>query len=345
MQADISLASEVAHALSLYYYSNPGTTGGYVILTKEGVACAADDDGAAAMTAVFGEGWENSVSLKYEDWAMSGSVSSAVSPYTATIPGSSYLSNGNTPEKLLDQVSAITDTAAFLLGNLTDDPYSAVKDAVFENSANKDQDMAALCEKFGIVADENGFVNATDEQISNLLVFAVAQQVTDVDHGNAQTNDFTKLVDEYAACVAYANANPEDEAIQAQYNKMNEELRNGGITSAMTTISQFQQDPGYQSYKDGSSASTDKMAFHSMMYALNAVSGDVTAEEMAQENYFSNSDMISEQLNTYISIAELTAEMDEAATVAMGNGGIIMYLCPNGNGFVIDCASSELYKS
>lgn len=207
MQADITLASEVAHALELYYYSNPGTSGGYVIMTKEGVACAADTVGDDAMKAVFGEAWKDSVSLKYEDWAMSGSVSSAVSPYTAAIPGSSYLSNGNTPEKLLDQVSAITDTAAFLLGELTDDPYSAVKDAVFENSVNKDQDMAALCEKFGIAADENGFVNATDEQISNLLVFAVAQQVTDVDHGNAQSNDFTKLVDEYAACVAYANAN------------------------------------------------------------------------------------------------------------------------------------------
>ena len=70
-QADISLAAEVANAMVLHYYSNPANvTGGYVILNQEGGAEATGDDtGAAAMEAVFGDGWKTKTGLKYSDWA------------------------------------------------------------------------------------------------------------------------------------------------------------------------------------------------------------------------------------------------------------------------------------
>ena len=79
MQADISLAGEVEDALMLYYYShydeNPS---GYVVITPEGAACGFDEDaegysvGMAAMDAVFGDGWENELSLKHDGWLEEG---------------------------------------------------------------------------------------------------------------------------------------------------------------------------------------------------------------------------------------------------------------------------------
>ena len=65
--ADQTTISEVRHALELYAYSNPGVTGGYVVLGQEGTAVKSDAVGAAAMEAVFGAGWEN-IGLKYADW-------------------------------------------------------------------------------------------------------------------------------------------------------------------------------------------------------------------------------------------------------------------------------------
>lgn len=72
-QADITLISEVADALMLYYYSNSGeAANGFVILNQEGVPYAEHTHynaaGDAAMTAVFGEDWKNTVFLKHDGW-------------------------------------------------------------------------------------------------------------------------------------------------------------------------------------------------------------------------------------------------------------------------------------
>lgn len=71
--ADQKLAAEVADALIMHYYNNAGENmTGYVVLTPEGQPCLSDNDGNgvgdAAMVAVFGEGWEDQLSLKYSGW-------------------------------------------------------------------------------------------------------------------------------------------------------------------------------------------------------------------------------------------------------------------------------------
>ena len=74
MQADISLAAEVADALTLYYYSNPGVDSFYVVLNQEGTDAEVSENAEAAaaanaaMEAVFGADWQKSVGLKYADW-------------------------------------------------------------------------------------------------------------------------------------------------------------------------------------------------------------------------------------------------------------------------------------
>lgn len=67
-QADITLANEVANALTLNYYDNYNAdTNGYVVLTTGGASC----EGAsipAAMEAVFGENWPTELKLSYGGW-------------------------------------------------------------------------------------------------------------------------------------------------------------------------------------------------------------------------------------------------------------------------------------
>lgn len=98
MQADRTLAAEIANALTLYYYANADkVTDGYVVLTPEGVACVSDDNGKAAMDAAFGEGWENTLSLKYDGWL-------------ATSEGGGNFTNIPT-QTITDAVSSLTNLA------------------------------------------------------------------------------------------------------------------------------------------------------------------------------------------------------------------------------------------
>ena len=76
MTADRTLVSEVANALTMYYYSHPGeVTSAYVILDQEGKPVEVDNNanredsiGAKALAAAFGDNWENSLGLKYDGW-------------------------------------------------------------------------------------------------------------------------------------------------------------------------------------------------------------------------------------------------------------------------------------
>ena len=96
--ADQTLVSEVAHALTLYYYSHPETTGGYVVLKQEGKEATGDDVGKAAMQAVFGDDWATAVGLKHDSWTGEQSAASYVS--------TSYYGHENS---LLNEVDRLTN--------------------------------------------------------------------------------------------------------------------------------------------------------------------------------------------------------------------------------------------
>ena len=107
-QADITLASEVAHALELAYYNQMLPEGGYVVLSA---ACAEGDGTEAislAMEATFGKTWNaesnESMKLKYDGWN---------GDYT----GGSF--QGNETE-LLGDVEGLTEALAEFLKNNAD---------------------------------------------------------------------------------------------------------------------------------------------------------------------------------------------------------------------------------
>lgn len=97
--ADQTLIGEVKHALELYYYSHPEAVGGYIKLKADG-AEASSDAVAAAMDAVFGDGWETALKLEYADWA-----GASPEDYTKT----NYYGNEG---DLLNEVDKLTDALA-----------------------------------------------------------------------------------------------------------------------------------------------------------------------------------------------------------------------------------------
>lgn len=103
MAADQQLVSEVANALTLYYYDNYETpASGQVILTASGVTPSGVGD--AAMQAVFGAEYASdaSIALKYDGWKSGGASASTSQQYQA----SSY--NGK-EESLLNEVGKLTN--------------------------------------------------------------------------------------------------------------------------------------------------------------------------------------------------------------------------------------------
>lgn len=96
--ADQTLIRDVAHALTLYYYSNSETVTSANVVLGQGEP-SADEAGDAAMKAVFGDNWKETVRLQYADW---NGDTSAAAQYAA----SSYYGKENS---LLDQVNSLTD--------------------------------------------------------------------------------------------------------------------------------------------------------------------------------------------------------------------------------------------
>lgn len=70
MGADLALVSEIEHALVMAYYANPSEfNGGAIVGVSHGANAVAYDNFAnKAMVAAFGEGWEQTVQLKYDGW-------------------------------------------------------------------------------------------------------------------------------------------------------------------------------------------------------------------------------------------------------------------------------------
>lgn len=109
-QADITMAREVGNALVLNYYNNyDKDTNGQVVLSPNSQATFSGDTTAAAMEAVFGEGWESALSLKYDKWASEGGYGNV---------GGSALANVEAKE-ITGAVTGLTNLASAVIGGNT----------------------------------------------------------------------------------------------------------------------------------------------------------------------------------------------------------------------------------
>jgi len=360
-QADISLVGEVEQALSLHYYRNGGEGSGYVVLGKSPEADA--EFGDVAMNAAFGENWRDMVELKYDGWMGDGTKNGNVTRVAleqalelsqvglSGVVGDSSFITGSTPEELMSNVTDLTFVATGLFEEMNDDiKYSVIKNNLFSGDSEL---LEEYCENFGIKTSEDAsgspiFDDAvTDEQLSNLLVFGAAQQLT-----SGTDTTVTGLVLDYAGYSGFVNSvkgtSTESAALDA-YNKLNEDLakdnnNDGKINSDDIAIAfaTFQNNVAFKAeldaYRQNEKYNNDMTAFLCIMGAVDEASGTVTQEEMKNADFFI-SNKVSGYFGTYLTAADIASNMSaseiHAALDAMEAGGIVVTLS---NGIVVDSA-------
>lgn len=218
-QADITLVSEVAQALSLYYYSNPNkNVSGYVCITSEGTVCLFGGSGEAAMDAVFGDDWEKNLSLSYDGWEYSTSMPSAAD--AAKVAKSSYYKN-STPAELVTSFTGLTDALAGMANTASQDPLVTMKGVVM--SEDEYEVMRAQLDTLGVSwsseadADNTAYTTA----VSNLLVQKVSSEIGDNQYGadyDEKASQMSTLAINYALIYGWASADAEGAEILANLN-------------------------------------------------------------------------------------------------------------------------------
>lgn len=356
MGADQALVSEVAHALTLYYYSHPEITSGYVVLNKEGTDSTADNVGTAAMQAVFGDNWAETATLKYDGWVPAGTKVGNVTRVAleqalrlnedgadTSIIGDSSFITGSTPEELMKNVTELTFVATGLFEGMNDYyKYSIIKKNLFGGDSQLLEDY---CKDFGITTGKNENddpvfgANVTNEQLSNLLVFGAAQQIT-ADGTPSLVVDLVNKYAEFAGFVNSVKGTADEQAAQEAYAELNAALKGiryeddgnnsnriAGAFDAFKNNEAIKNKLDAYLDDDNEVKNKDKAAFKLIMGAVDEASGIVTPEEMQSADFFA-SDKVSGFFNTYLTAAEaasnMTKDQIEAALATMGNGGIVV---------------------
>ncbi len=321
MQADMTLVSDVAHALSLYYYSNPhDEASGFVVLTPEGQDCKSDGVvGDVAMLAVFGEGWKQNLSLKYGEWdnGMTDLLAAYDSDTLGLINNSSYLTN-STADSLMVAVNKMTNLASTVIGdkNMTDEKIESNLKLVLGDTAETAEIIKTL--------KDNSLLN-NSTAISNMLVGAMADSL-------GSNEALQRIVNDYAAAFAYGEKTGNYEA----YNKMTENLANVNMASLtdkkaatkMLWAGFFDEnDPNYSKYAEFDKYTTDnsaqldkdEKALAAMMGAVKEITGNFQDKEsLTDVDLFTSSDMMN-QVTGYFNSVEALAGMDENTLAILKN--------------------------
>lgn len=316
-QADISLASEVAHALSLYYYSHPNEEGGYVTLTTSG-AEVSDEDMEAAMVAAFGDSWRETCKLKYDDWmgGLYNEVANLTDDQINTIANSTFLTHTTT--------EGMMNAATHLLGIAAE----KISDSNIATNLGK-LGLSTLNEQLSGVADaDKGTV------ISNLLVGTYAEAIAKGE-ADASNNPMVNLMYTYANAYAYTEYSGND-AYQKAVEKAIQDAANdpnGGLDALKTlgsTSTNWANIVGRDLYReygnfDSQYARGNNDALKNMMSAISVVANNNADKESLKNPELFSSPAITNQVNGYINAVKMVAGGGELPPLSEGEAAIVLF--------------------
>ena len=355
MQADMTLASEVAHALTLYYYAHPEeVTSGYVVLAPDVTEVDADEVGEAAMVATFGEGWKAASVLKYDGWSVDTELMNLVGDYTedelTLIANSSFLTHSNA-EGLMGAVTGLT---------------GLVGDVIREKSADPAKARSNLAKIFGEDSEILDKLDALDTEglkgedyptaISNLLVNHMASTI--------ETEPCLQaIVNMYASAFAYGEQTGDYSALE----QMNKNLENismdilsfeapeGSYTTDAEKVEveygmgfatmlegMITQDatgsdvpaPGFEGFLAYTDASAEQItydneALSTMMGAVQQISNNfLDVESVTNPELFASGE-VADQVNNYLNAVKAMSASGDALT-NIGAGTIVVFIDENG---------------
>lgn len=389
MAADQTMASDVAKALQLQYYSNPNqavTT--YVVITQKGAGTTdatvgtdgtitvgalggpivlsetpvvADEASAVfadkAMTAVFGENWEETVKLESGDWAdlaangIQDDLAANDGALAKAVTNSSYMT-GTTPDALLNNAAQVTGAALNFLTKKAPNMNADIYYSGIQGAFGQDEEtFNKMCADYGIEVKEDANGNSvfgddvTATQLSNLMVVAAAN-----DLNNERESTASLLVLQYAAFAGAVNSPYATAETKAAYDTLNATLNSASsMAEIQTAMDTFAQDEGYIAYSEGPDtavAEGDGAAFMGIMDALDTAAAGLSdkAGLVASGNAFSSGEVVG-AFNSYIALAAAIASGEIDAT-ELGNitnaGGVVIMLTVTANGCVVGATPAEV---
>ena len=364
MQADMTLISEIEHALTLAYYNQSLSAGGHLILTADrGVqGVEADSDLEKALIATFGSGYRDILKLKYDEWGSSGLSDGLVGIMADAVNNSSFM-KGNRVDALLSDVEKMTGMAQHLVTSLSSGAGLA---GTTLSSLFTAEVLNATGAKYGIgedswtAADWDAWGAQEENRVAygNLLVLAAADDIEN-NKVNMEFSPASNMIMEFSSYYAFAATNP---AFSAVLDTKLNELQNvndvGSGAAWYNALEQAAIEAGYDNYRFERDASgnfildengdkqlsqqyrKDYAAFGSLMAGLGNPTeeqADILAGDLGNAALFTNgvgNDMYNSYLDAVETIsANFGAEDMEGITIP--EGGVAIMYAPNQDGLVI----------
>ena len=332
MQADQTLVSEVANALLLHYYSNPGeVVSGYVVLTTTG-AFGDGGFGDAAMLAVFGEGWDregnDAVSLRYDGWEPDNIFVPAEE--AAIVAQSSYFQSKE-PSELVESFSLLTDALAGMASTASQDPLTTMANIPGFMTEAEITSLRGQLEDIGVSWDDDKEAYAT--AVSNLLIQNTSVEIGDINNYGSYSG-LSNLAWQYAMLYGWASSKEEGSATLDSLNAVltAEGTNSQEVVNAVNTaFESAQDDPSFGAYMMDGDFEIDTVALASIM---GTVSDWSASADMTTSGLYS-SDSIADAVNNYaVAVDVVNGLTDEQLarweTLMQSCDGIIVFLTPNG---------------
>ena len=333
MQADMTLASEVAHALTLYYYAHPEeVTSGYVVLTTTG----ASGDGVvgdAAMAAVFGENWDKTAVLKYDGWTDDGLLNYVLANKDSAplIAGSTFLTTA-TPDGLMNAVTNLTDAATSVIQN-----YAANGgDVEGKLTTLLGQDFVNKLKETDVTSEDDAY----ETVISNMLVGHFAEALSNSTVNEAMSNDLTGMMLMYAEVYAYCETVGDTQTMSAlntylaESDQM-EDLSIDGLSACLGATAPDGFIDGFLAFagtdEEPGQGAKDLEAALEIMGAVGHIAGTYTDPESLSNANLYSSDSVAQQLDNYIAAVKAVASMDTTALGAISDGSITVFIAADGS--------------
>lgn len=356
---DQTLVGDVAKALQLQYYSDPSrAVAAYIAISTDGSVAAGvpgtpsarasvSENSAAvvfvdkAMTAVFGEDWEETVALEYGEWGADDGLMDIVKGYTDTelaqIANSSYLTE-STPASLMHAVNGVTGMANKVITDKLKGGLSGAKDnlnAIFGGTNEEPCTIVQELIDMG-VTESDDYITI----ISNMLVNEVSSTFED-------EPVLSEMVTLYAAAYAYGETTGDYTTYNTMTDKLNEVnmdlLKNDDQEVGFMFLAEdIMADPdthaGFIAYMnsggDGASQYTnDTQALATMMGAVNQISGKFLDKDSLMNGELFTTDGVMSQVEGFFNSVKALAAMDPDARAAlrgMGNGVVVVFITADG---------------
>ena len=343
-QADMTLASEVTHAMMLNYYNDPtNAASGYVILKNDGTDAEADEVGIAAMEKSFGSNWATTAKLKYGEWTDDGLLAE-VAGYEPdeieNIVNSTFVSV-STPDGLMSAVTDMTGLVSEVVAN------SNLSEATNRLNTLGMSDVATKLSDLGLDPQENTQEYTT--ALSNLMVGEMAGML----QGTSGSDNLTYILFMYSSALAYGDASGDYSVMDTiNANLASDDFSFNVLNGDQETLMEVVENGLWDA--DGNYLNQDFVKFGaqyeaanaaaltSMMGAVEMIAGGYSDKDSLTNPGLYASASVSEQLNNYINAVKALAGMDETTRSAMENlpeGSIAVFVAEDGSVSVVPNAA------